>query len=107
VKRFPSGNALKQQLRAFQCSHETLRRSRLQTQSSPPNDDSCDIACGREVEHELVVACCDTPPVLEAAEGAFDYISSAVGDWVEGLDPLSGWIVGNDRLGSARGEEVT
>ena len=80
--------------------------SRLQTQSGPPDDESSDVACGCEVEHELVISCCHTPPVLEAAEGAFNDISAAVGDWVERLDPLSGWVVGNDRLRAARGEEV-
>ncbi|WP_210290780.1 hypothetical protein, partial [Rhizobium sp. BK650] len=36
-----------------------LHDFRLQTQSSPPNDDGGDVASCGEVEHELVISCCD------------------------------------------------
>ena len=88
------------------CVRTDARRSRLQTQSGPPNDDGGDVASCREVEHELVISSCDTPPVLEATESTFDDISPAVGDGVERFDLLSGWIVGNDRLGAACSEKV-
>jgi hypothetical protein len=59
------------------------------------------------INHELVISCRDTPPILEAAEGAFDDISPSVGDRVERPDLLSGWIVGNDWLGATRCKEVS
>ena len=80
--------------------------SRLQTQSGPPNDESCNVARCSEVDHELVVSRCDASPVLQSAEGAFDNISALVGDWVERLPVLSSRVVGNDWLGAARDEEI-
>lgn len=59
-------------------------RSRLQTQSCPPNDESSDVDSCLEVDHELVVSCCDAPPILQAAEGAFNNIPALVGNGVEG-----------------------
>jgi hypothetical protein len=81
-------------------------RFRLQTQSCPPNDESSDVASCLEVDHKLVVSCCDAPPILQAAEGAFNNIPALVGNGVEGLHALSSRIVGNDRLRAAGGEEV-
>lgn len=83
-----------------------MRRPRVETQSGPPYDDGGDIACRCKVDHELIVACCDAPPVLHAAKGALDDISAFVGDWVERLFAFSGRIIGNNRLGATCSEEV-
>lgn len=79
--------------------------TRVETQSYPPCDDSGYVAGCCEVGGELVVSSGDAPPVLQAAEGAFDDVSALVGFSIERLDMLSRWIVGDHRLGAARDEE--
>jgi hypothetical protein len=83
-----------------------LGMSRLQTQSGPPDDDSCEHYGGGEVGGELVVAGGDAPPILEAAEHAFDEIALAVGDLVKGMMPFAGRIVRNDRDSPALTQEA-
>jgi len=53
-----------------------------------------------EVPRELVVACCDAPPVLEAREGPFDDVAQTVGAAVERVLSLSGGVVGDDGRGA-------
>ena len=49
----------------------------------------------------------DAPPVLETAEAALNDIAPLVGGWIEGLDALSGRVVGNDWPGAALDEEAS
>src|SRR5260221_1907876 len=81
------------------------RRTRFQTQSGPPQDDSGDGDCCSEVGGQLVVSGSDAPPVFEPAEHALDEIALFVGGGVEGMEVLTGRLVGDHRLGSARGQE--
>ena len=77
----------------------------METQSDPPIDDYSDIACCGEVYGELVVARCDTAPVLETTKHAFDDVSAFVGLGIERLDSFAGRVIGNDRTGSSLNEE--
>ena len=79
----------------------SVRLLRVETQSDPKSDDGGDAACGVEVDCKLVVTSCDAAPILEAAEHALDEVASLIGLWVEGLEVLSGGIVGNDGLRAA------
>jgi hypothetical protein len=79
---------------------------RVETQSCPPCADRGDVAGCFKVDCDLVISGGDASPVLEAAEGSFDDVSAFIGLGIEGLDMLSGWIVGDHRLGAARDEEV-
>ena len=55
---------------------------------------------------KLVVAGCDTTPVLEAAEHALDEVALAIGQVVEGVEGLAGWIVRDDGDSPAPDEEA-
>lgn len=77
----------------------------VETRSSPPAEDGCDVACCGEVDRKLVISGCDPSPIFEAAEAAFNDVSPLVCIGVEGLDVLSGWIVWYHRLCVARDEE--
>ena len=59
-----------------------------------------------EVSCELVVTGRDAAPVLEAAEGAFDEVSSFVGGAIEGVETLTGRVVGNDGQRPALAQEL-
>lgn len=71
-------------------------RSRLETQSGPSDEHGCDGNGGGEVAGELVVSRMDAAPILYPPDGPFDDVAGLVGTWVEGLDVLARWIVGND-----------
>ena len=47
---------------------------------------------------EFVIAGGNTPPVLEAAEGALDDIACPISDGVEGMFPFTRRVVGDDWL---------
>ena len=80
--------------------------SRLETQSCPPDYDGGEsYGCG-EIDGEFVVSGCDSAEVLEPAEHAFDPIALSVGDGIEGVTVFPGWIVRDDRSGSAFGQEL-
>ena len=57
-------------------------------------DDGCRAAdCREERMRTAVVTCCDTPPVLDLSEHAFDLVSLAIEGFaigVFGLTPLTG-----------------
>ena len=62
----------------------------------PPND-GCSNAYGREEGvGASVVTSCDTPPVLETAEHAFDEVATLVGSLAVG-----GWVVASLAWGNA------
>ena len=80
---------------------------RLQTQSGPPDEYSCEHYCRGEVSCELVIASCDASPILEAAEHAFDKIAATIGDLIEGMKSFASWVVRNDGDSPALFEEAT
>jgi hypothetical protein len=70
---------------------------RVQTQSFPECDECCEGDSGQEVPSEFVVAGCDAPEVLEAAEGFFDEVTALVALGVVANDALAIRAAGNDR----------
>ena len=50
---------------------------------------------------ELIVAGGNAPPVLEAAESAFNDIPGPLSEFVKRMFALTGWIVGDDRLAAS------
>ena len=82
------------------------RTSRVQTQSSPPDDDCGDSDGGGEVPGELVVAGGDPAPVLQAAEAAFDQVPATIGSLVVGDRGLARARGGDDGFRSGCGETV-
>ena len=73
----------------------------------PPRHDCCDVTCRCKVQHELVIPCGNTPPILETARGALDDVPAAIGDWVKRLGALAGRVVGNDGFSAACFEKAT
>jgi cation transport ATPase len=86
---------------------EAAHRSRLRTQSGPPDDNGGDHDGGGEVGCELVVAGGDASPILEAAEHALDEIALAVGGLVERMMSLAGRIIRDDRNRAAFEKKAT
>src|ERR1700735_2868673 len=72
-------------------------RSRLQTQSGPPDGQKGEDHGGSEVPGELVVSGRNPSPVLEAGEGPFDDVSAFVGLLVERVETFPGWVLLDDR----------
>jgi hypothetical protein len=72
----------------------------------PPDDDGGDEDCAGEDGGEFVVSCRHASPVLEPAEHALDEIALLVGLRVEGLDALSGRVVGDDRRRATFDQEL-
>jgi hypothetical protein len=85
--------------------HPNGSRSRLQTQSYPPDDEGGEGDGGGEVGGELVVAGGDAAPILKPAEHALDQIAQFVSLWIERMDMFAGGIVGNDWSGAALDQE--
>ncbi|MEY9585638.1 hypothetical protein ABIA25_004946 [Sinorhizobium fredii] len=56
----------------------------VRTQLDSPNDCCGELDSRHEVSRELVIACCDAPPILEPAEHAFHQVSPFVDASVEG-----------------------
>jgi hypothetical protein len=83
------------------------QRTRLRTQSGPPDDNCGDHDGGGEVGCELVVAGGDASPILEAAEHALDEIALAVGGLVERMMSLAGRIIRDDRNRAAFEKKAT
>ena len=82
-------------------------RSRLQTQSGPPDDNGGDHDGDGKVGCELVVSCGDASPILEAADHALDEIALAIGSLVERMMSLAGRIVRDDRNCAAFEKKAT
>ena len=81
------------------------RIPRLRTQLTSTNEDGGESDGCMEVSSELVISGCDTPPILEATEGAFDDIAGFVALFVEGRDILTPGVWRDHRLCAAIGQE--
>ena len=77
--------------------HFARKRSKVRTQSGPPNDRGSQIDSREEVSGELVIAGCNAPPVLEPAKHALDEVAPLVCSAVEVMEALSGGIVWDNR----------
>ncbi len=78
---------------------------RLQTQlDPPPNDRGQDDRRG-EISGQFVIAGCDAAPILEAAERAFDDVSSSVGGLIERMAFFPPRVLLDLRLGAAFPQE--
>ena len=80
--------------------------ARLETQSCPPDYDGGEGHGCCEIDGEFVVSGGDSAEVLESAEHALDPVALSVGDGIEGVTVFPGWIVRDDRPGSAFGQEL-
>lgn len=67
--------------------HFVARCSRVETQSYPECDEDCDCDGGEEVAGQLVVARCNAPPILDAAEGVLDQMPVTIAGLV--IDDLA------------------
>jgi hypothetical protein len=70
------------------CGERLLQQTRLQTQSDPPEQNGRYNDGGGVVPGQLVVACCDTTPILQVREGALDDVASFVCGLVERMPAL-------------------
>src|SRR6516162_4706920 len=82
------------------------RRTRLQTQSGPPEDGRGESDSRGEVGGELVVTGGDASPILQTAEHALDEVAPAIGNFVERMTAFAGRVVRNDRDRSPLDEEA-
>lgn len=71
---------------------------RVQTQLKPICHHGCDSEGSFIVSGEFVIAGCDAPKVLQAAEHGFNHPSEPVSDLVEANPALAGCPARNDRL---------
>lgn len=84
-------------MRSTQRSKPPVRRPRVETQSTPPDDCCGESDGGSEVDCELVVSGGDAAPILETTEHSLDDVAAAVELRVEGAGVLSRRIIRNDR----------